>query len=309
MRLGSATCRGGSQISNSSTQSSIVAAVIAGKNGLAPTSSSLNNNNSSSSGSSGSKPEHSQHLRRPHHHGQQPQGSRHSRERRGDGKSSHGHHSRRKESSASAVTASEAARRSEPKRPAERKHSQQLPERPDRSPAAVAEWLIKHSVASSELSPAAARPERLPRGDENRGSMEQQQQQSTTAISSRGSGGGGLGGSGPAVLLRDGSSKVSGALVSNSPRNSTASPLSTLLSFVLGFKMGKNYERVSPSNTTLKMVLIMSKHFPMNFKEKELKILLLRRPRRTSLASHSSTTASGITTSGLFGSSIWDQMN
>lgn len=76
---------------------------------------------------------------------------------------------RRKESSASATTASEVASRHEVRRPTERKHSQQLPERTDRNPAAVAEWLIKHSASPAVRSPLnssstnAPSPERLSR--------------------------------------------------------------------------------------------------------------------------------------------------
>ncbi|EEC18412.1 traf2 and nck interacting kinase, tnik, putative, partial [Ixodes scapularis] len=205
------------QISNSSTQGSFIAAaaaVVASKNGVAaaiPPSHLIahgNNNNSSSSGSSGSRPEN--HPRRSHHHssssgggnGNQPalqQGrhrERHTRLSDGGKVPHHGSRGARKESSAS-----EGARRSEgSKRPTERKHSQQLPERPDRSPAAVAEWLIKHAAPSSSTttstassapgvpqlaSIAGSRPERLSR-DEGRG------------------------GAAPAVVLtRDGSSKVS----------------------------------------------------------------------------------------------------
>ncbi|XP_077515211.1 serine/threonine-protein kinase msn isoform X2 [Amblyomma americanum] len=73
---------------------------------------------------------------------------------------------RRKESSASATTASEVASRPEARRPMERKHSQQLPDRADRNPAAVAEWLMKHSgsppVRSSlNSSGGTPSPERL----------------------------------------------------------------------------------------------------------------------------------------------------
>ncbi|KAM7301673.1 serine/threonine-protein kinase mig-15 isoform X2 [Ixodes scapularis] len=203
------------RISNSSTQGSFIAAaaaVVASKNGVAaaiPPSHLIahgNNNNSSSSGSSGSRPEN--HPRRSHHHssssgggnGNQPalqQGrhrERHTRLSDGGKVPHHGSRGARKESSAS-----EGARRSEgSKRPTERKHSQQLPERPDRSPAAVAEWLIKHAAPSSSTttstassapgvpqlaSIAGSRPERLSR-DEGRG------------------------GAAPAVVLtRDGSSK------------------------------------------------------------------------------------------------------
>lgn len=78
-----------------------------------------------------------EHPRRSSHSQQQQQHRPKERPRESKG--------RRKESSASATTAAEVAGRQESRRPTERKHSQQLPDRTDRNPAAVAEWLMKHS--------------------------------------------------------------------------------------------------------------------------------------------------------------------
>ncbi|KAL1422415.1 hypothetical protein MTO96_022283 [Rhipicephalus appendiculatus] len=93
-----------------------------------------------------------EHPRRSSHSQQQQQHRPKERPRESKG--------RRKESSASATTAAEVAGRQEVRRPTERKHSQQLPDRTDRNPAAVAEWLMKHSgspaVRSSLNSSAGA---------------------------------------------------------------------------------------------------------------------------------------------------------
>lgn len=78
-----------------------------------------------------------EHPRRSSHSQQQQQHRPKERPRESKG--------RRKESSASATTAAEVTGRQEARRPSERKHSQQLPDRTDRNPAAVAEWLMKHS--------------------------------------------------------------------------------------------------------------------------------------------------------------------
>lgn len=92
-----------------------------------------------------------EHPRRSGHSQQQHRPKERPRESKG----------RRKESSASATTAAEVASRQEVRRPTERKHSQQLPDRADRNPAAVAEWLMKHSgspAVRSSLNSSAGTP-------------------------------------------------------------------------------------------------------------------------------------------------------
>lgn len=101
-----------------------------------------------------------EHPRRSTHSQQQQQHRPKERPRESKG--------RRKESSASATTAAEVSGRQEVRRPTERKHSQQLPDRADRNPAAVAEWLMKHSgspAVRSSLNSSAGTPsaERLSR--------------------------------------------------------------------------------------------------------------------------------------------------
>lgn len=120
--------------SNSSSSNEQRHSSSAGKNdhGKVPTASSA----AAAAPSAGSR-RSEEHPRRSSHSQQQQQHRPKERPRESKG--------RRKESSASATTAAEVTGRQEARRPSERKHSQQLPDRTDRNPAAVAEWLMKHS--------------------------------------------------------------------------------------------------------------------------------------------------------------------